>query len=114
MRHPSWSRGSSHHLGRMIEWAGRPQGKIVPVLATRIGMLSTRAYQPDQLALKGVDHRHAIHLVGHVGDVPDAFQTMGALEFPRPPGPEEFSLPVKYQHRRIIALGNIAAGVGMR
>src|SRR5687768_10098362 len=59
--------GPRHHLRGMIERAGCPQGKGVPVLATRIGMLSARAYLLEQPALERVDHRHVIRLVGHVG-----------------------------------------------
>src|SRR5207244_3840790 len=96
------------------EGAGRAQGKVVPVLATRIGMLSARAQLLEQLAFERVDHRHVIRLVGGVDQVPDDFETVRTLEFSRSPGPEEFSIRVEYQHRGILALENIEAVLGIR
>src|SRR5262249_59941326 len=107
-------RGPRHHLRRMIERAGRAQGELVPVLATGIGMLSTRAELSYELPLERIDLRDAIHLVREVRDVAGNLEAMGALELSAAPGMQELAFRVEHQHRGVLALEDVQAVAGMR
>jgi hypothetical protein len=105
--HIQIARWAGHQFGRVVERPRRAQRQDAPVFTAGIGMLAARAKLFQELAVKGVNLRYVVCLIGEVNHVVHNLESMRAFEYARTPRAEVFAVRAENHHCRVFALEHI-------